>query len=181
MKTILVGLIWMLIGSVFAMSQDQPMTASGIAAYRAGDLSTAVKELEDVVSNDKGDRYAWVYLGASYLKLGDEKNAARAFKKSNLTFKNKPETLDKPLKTIRKPNPRYTEDARFLNVMGEVKVAVECKADGTIGFVFPFQKLPQGLTESSVAAAKSIKFEPGVKDGKAVDTVTVMVYTFTIY
>lgn len=181
MKTILVGIIWILIGSVIAMSQDQPVTVSGIEAYRAGDYAKAIEVLQGAVAADKSDKYAWLYLGASYLKLGDEKNAARAFQKSSLTFRDRPEALDKPLKTVRKPYARYTEDARSLNVTGEVKVAVECKADGKIGFIFPFQKLPGGLTESSVSAAKSIKFEPGVMNGKRVDAVTVIIYTFAIY
>ncbi len=88
---------------------------------------------------------------------------------------------DKPLKIISKPAVGYTEAARRNKVEGNIKVAVEFGADGKIGFVFPFQDLPDGLTANVVNAAKSIKFESAVTNGKPVTTVSVIEYSFSIF
>ncbi len=60
-----------------------------------------------------------------------------------------------------------------------MSIAVEMRGDGKIGFVVPFVELPDGLTESSVKAANSLKFEQ--KDGKPVTTVNIIDYSFNTY
>ncbi len=179
-KTVLTVLLCILASSLFANGQNHSSTKSGIDLYRAGNFSDAVGVLQSAAASEKGDKFAWVYLGASHLKLGDTKNAGRAFRRSGLTYRDKPEVLDTPLKFVRKPRPTYSRNAQLGNVTGEVKVAVEFKADGTIGFVFPFQTLPEGLTESAIRAAKSITFEPAIRNGQPVDAVSVLSYTFSI-
>ena len=64
---------------------------------------------------------------------------------------------------------------------GEIKIAVEFRADGKLGFVFPFQTLQHGLTQNAVGAASSITFEPAIKNGKPVSVVSVITYGFSIY
>jgi hypothetical protein len=66
-------------------------------------------------------------------------------------------------------------------ITGTVKVPVEYGADGKVGFIIPFQTLPFGLTQASVFAAKGIRFEPAMINGKAVPLVTVVYYNFDIY
>jgi hypothetical protein len=65
--------------------------------------------------------------------------------------------------------------------MGIVKIAVEFGANGEIGFVFPYQTLPDRLTESVINATKSIKFSPAEKDGKPVTIIRILEYSFSVY
>lgn len=181
MKKWLITFAILLMGTLTVFGQDDSVTESGIELYRAGNFQQAIEVLLGATEARKGDKLAWVYLGGSYLQIGNEKEAMRAFRKSNLDYTDSLGSFDRPLKTLRKPHPRYTHSARRNKVTGVVRVAVEFKADGSIGFVFPFDKLPEGLTESSITAANSIAFEPAVKNGKPVDTISVITYTFAIY
>ena len=187
MTRFLLGLLLAVLASSSAAIAQQPVPASaqaldtGVELYRSRSYDKAVDALKAVVSSDKKNKQAWLYLGASYVKLGKEDEAARAFRSSEFTYRDASSKLDTDLKVKRKPRASYTERARQNNTSGEVRVAVEFKADGTIGFVFPFQSLPDGLTENVIRAAKETEFEPAVKDGKPVDVISVMVYSFAIY
>jgi TonB family protein len=88
---------------------------------------------------------------------------------------------DKPLKILSKPRASYTDAARENNVMGQVRLEVTFQKDGKIGKIKIIQSLPSGLTESAVTAAKKIKFEPEMKNGKPVTVTEIQTYTFTIY
>ncbi|MEO6334634.1 MAG: tetratricopeptide repeat protein [Pyrinomonadaceae bacterium] len=181
MKKLLIGFIGVLMCSVFAFAQDNNSVEAGTEFYRAGKFEKAVETLQRAVAADKKDKLAFVYLGAAYVKLGNKKEAAKAFRNSRFDYKDSLGAFDTPLKTLRKPKATFTDSARANSVKGEVRVAVEFRADGEIGFVFPFVTLPEGLTENAVRAAKEIVFEPAIKNGKAVDVVSVVTYTFDIY
>ena len=161
--------------------QAVPSSESGIELYRAGNIDKSVEALESTVATDKNNGLAWLYLGAGYVRLGRNKEAVKAFRNSKIDFRDSPENFDTPLKVLRKPWARYTDAARQNNTTGEIKIAVEFRADGKIGFVFPFQVLPHGLTQNAVVAASSITFEPAITNGKPVSVVSVIAYGFTIY
>lgn len=163
-----------------SIAQTAATTEDGIALYRQGKYDESANVFREVVSKDKKDKLAWLYLGAAYLKVGQTKDANAAFKKSRFDDKSDPGSLDARAKIISNPRASYTSEARDSNTTGAIKIAVELKADGTIGFVFPFQTLPYGLTDNAVNSAKRIKFEPAVKDGKPVLTIAVVEYTFSI-
>ena len=175
--------LWIIFGSISAAAQSQSATTtdSGIESYRTGDYKVAIEFLKNAVAARKNDKYAWAYLGASYLHLGEEKAATRAFAKSNLSFRDKPELLDAPVKKLQSPQPTFTGSQQQNALGAEVKVAVEYKADGTIGFAFAFQALPDERTANCVRAARSIRFRPAVKNGVPVTTVNVVTYSFNIY
>ncbi len=84
-------------------------------------------------------------------------------------------------KIQKKPLPKYTDAARRGNVTGRVKLLIVLAADGTVKNVVPVESLPGGLTEQAIEVAKQIQFEPAVKDGKAVSTVKIVEYSFSIY
>ncbi|MEP7214328.1 MAG: energy transducer TonB [Acidobacteriota bacterium] len=130
---------------------------------------------------DSNDKLAWLYLGAALARSGNSKEATKAFRKSNYTFNDAAGDIDTPAKMTIKPRASYTEQARMNGQTGTVKIAVGLDADGTVGFILPFQTLPWGLTENAIAAAKAMRFKPAVKDGKSVSTVTVLSYSFDIY
>jgi TonB family protein len=73
---------------------------------------------------------------------------------------------------------RYTEEAKNQGVQGTVVLQVVFQANGAIGGVKVIRGLPYGLTESAIGAARKIKFEPAVKDGKPVSVRGSLEFTF---
>ena len=96
---------------------------------------------------------------------------------------------NKPLKILKRPRPNYTDEARAHNVMGVVKLEVTFLSDGTIGDIRWLSDHTEkeemlrkyGLVQVSVVAARKIKFEPEIVDGKPVDVTRSVGYPFTIY
>jgi hypothetical protein len=86
-----------------------------------------------------------------------------------------------PLRIISKPRPGYTDAGRIYRIEGTVVLKITFSADGTVGSVTAVSKLPMGLTQSSISAARAIAFEPATHGGKPVDAVKVVEYTFLIY
>lgn len=82
---------------------------------------------------------------------------------------------------ITRPEPQYTEDARKNSVTGEVMLRAVLSADGRVTNIQPMKRLPDGLTEKAMAAARLIKFTPAEKDGRAVSQYVTLVYNFNIY
>jgi TonB family protein len=62
----------------------------------------------------------------------------------------------------------YTFEARQNKVEGDVLLSVLFGADGKIGAIRVERGLPYGLTERAIVAARAIRFEPAMKDGKPV-------------
>jgi Gram-negative bacterial TonB protein C-terminal len=93
-------------------------------------------------------------------------------------------TIDKqttPLRILSKPRANYTDFARFYEISGKIILRLTFLADGTIGAVSPVSKLPFGLTEQAIIAARGIRFEPAMKEGKPVTMTKSIEYSFTIY
>jgi hypothetical protein len=89
---------------------------------------------------------------------------------------------NKALKIIEIPKPKYpSQENGAISVRGIVRVKVQFLANGKIGEVVPVTRLGYGLTESAITAAKEIKFEPEIKNGKAVTVIKVIPFNFSIY
>lgn len=80
-----------------------------------------------------------------------------------------------------KPEPSFTEQARQHGTVGEVVLRMVLGANGNVQYILPVKTLPDGLTESSVAAARRIKFLPATKDGRTVSQFVTVVYNYNIY
>jgi tetratricopeptide (TPR) repeat protein len=165
--------------TVFAQENKASALDEGVAFYNGGKYAEAEAALGKLVETDGKNRKAWLYLGMSRARLKKNSEAVKAFQKADQIEGGTPEPG--ALKITRKPRVNYTDAARGNQTQGTVKLAVEFGADGKILAVVPFQKLPDGLTENSVAAAKKIVFEPAYKDGKAIPTIGIVSYSFTIY
>ena len=87
----------------------------------------------------------------------------------------------KGLKVLYKPRLIYTEKARINNIEGNVRLRVTFLADGKIGAIGEIGGLPFGLTEKAIEAAKKIKFEPQIANGKPISVSKAVAFTFTIY
>lgn len=90
-------------------------------------------------------------------------------------------TVSKPLNILFKPRPRYTAAARQNEIEGDVTLRITFLDSGQIGTVTPVSALPYGLTEQAIAAAKQLRFEPQIKNGKAVTVIKPVQFSFTIY
>lgn len=86
-----------------------------------------------------------------------------------------------PLVITAQPRPSYTNIARSYGITGGVELSVTFDHDGRISAVSPIRKLPFGLTENAIRAAKEIRFTPAERDGKPVSVTRNVIYTFTIY
>lgn len=85
------------------------------------------------------------------------------------------------VKIISKPKAPYTDEARQNNVQGSVTLKIVFLASGQIGSVTAVSRLPYGLTENAIAAAKQIKFEPKKVNGVPVTVSMTFQYGFNIY
>lgn len=92
-----------------------------------------------------------------------------------------PKGVSTPIRIISKPRAGYTEAARINNVQGSVRVRVVLLANGQVGSVTPVTRLPHGLTEQAIAAAKQITFEPKKVNGVPIATTVTLDYGFNIY
>jgi TonB family protein len=95
--------------------------------------------------------------------------------KPNLT------AVTQPLKILYKPKGTYTDEARTNNVQGTVRLKITLLASGQIGSITPVTRLPHGLTEQAIAAARQIKFEPAKVNGVPVSKIVTFDYGFNIY
>jgi hypothetical protein len=84
--------------------------------------------------------------------------------------------IPNPFKILKQPRAKYTNIARKYNIQGVVRLRLTFLANGTIGDVGVVNKLPFGLTNSAINAAKTIEFVPGTANiSKTVE------YRFTLY
>ena len=80
-----------------------------------------------------------------------------------------------------KAEPLYTERARQNQVTGTVRLRLVLGADGKVQHIYPTRRLPDGLTEAAIQAARKIRFIPAMKDGRFVSQFVTIEYNFNIY
>jgi TonB family protein len=86
-----------------------------------------------------------------------------------------------PLQIISKPKATYTDAARTNNVQGSVRLKITLLASGAVGSITPVTRLPHGLTEQAIAAARQIRFKPKMINGVPQSVVVTFDYGFNIY
>ncbi len=130
----------------------------------------------------------FVAKGAGSRRIGMELEAMNVFfdyfsreKTDPLLPKPEPEPGVTPLKILSKPKASYTDSARQANVQGEITLAVLFGASGKVEHVLTLKRLGYGLDEQALKAVRQIKFEPKMKDGKAISSVRLVSYGFNIY
>jgi TonB family protein len=86
-----------------------------------------------------------------------------------------------PYKITYQPKAVYTEDGRIAGAEGSVRLAIHLGANGKVLHVLKLWGIGYGLDEEAIKAAKAIRFEPKMVDGKPVPVVIIREYTFDIY
>jgi len=86
--------------------------------------------------------------------------------------------VEKSAQLLDLPLAVYTNEARAAHARGDVRLRLVLAADGKIKYIFPLKSLRYGLTESAMAAANQIKFEPAIRNGKPASQFLTLVYEF---
>lgn len=178
MRNLFIALIILLsMTAVFGQGDER---AKGIELYQDGKFEESVTVLRKVVEADPVNKVAWMYLGASLANSGKGTEALEAFMKPGgglkIDYK-----YEKELKVIKKSPAPYTDSARRKGIEGTIDAIVEFKGDGKVGFVIITKGLPEGLNENVVDAARKVKFEAAIRNGRPVSVVKMMQYTFDTY
>ncbi|MBA3804955.1 MAG: energy transducer TonB [Acidobacteria bacterium] len=92
-----------------------------------------------------------------------------------------PREVTQKARILSKPEPEYTEAARKYAVSGTVVLRAVFSSTGELTNIRVLRKLPHGLTEQSVIAARGMKFQPPIKDGRPVSQYIQIEYNFNLY
>jgi tetratricopeptide (TPR) repeat protein len=142
----------------------------------AADLRRAAEIVEDYLTlQPRGADFWRAQLDS--LRFHAE-HTAKAAEQASVFFAS---DLEKKAQITDRPDPLYTKEARENQVTGTVRLSMVLAADGTVKYIFALTRLPDGLTESSIRAARSIKFIPAMKDGHPVSQFVTIEYSFDIY
>lgn len=88
--------------------------------------------------------------------------------------------VDSPVTILLKPKPTYPELARLYMIDGMVKLRVTFEKDSQIGEIRVLNKLPLGMTQNAMSAARDIRFSPALRIGQPYATTRVMEYPFSL-
>ena len=92
-----------------------------------------------------------------------------------------PGELDTPPKLLRRVTPMYPEKARSRGLNGRVVVRLTVSSEGKAVGVSVHSADPAGyFEEEALRAVARMRFSPGKKDGRAVDTLVLMPFDFHI-
>ena len=81
---------------------------------------------------------------------------------------------------VSKPAPGYTTEAERNLTTGVVRLRAVLAADGRVRHIVVMKRLPDGLTERCVAAARRIRFTPATLNGRRVSQFVILEYNFGI-
>ncbi len=92
-----------------------------------------------------------------------------------------PKGVTEKAHVLSKLEPSYTESARKYSVQGTVILRAVFSSSGEVNSIRVVKKLPHGLTQRAIEAARQIKFTPAQKDGHAVSMYIQLEYNFYLY
>jgi TonB family protein len=85
-----------------------------------------------------------------------------------------------PLEILDKPRPTYSEEARRLQIEGEVVLEALFSASGRIRVTRVVHSLGHGLDENAIQAAAGIRFRPATDNGSPRDMLAVVRVAFQL-
>ena len=85
-----------------------------------------------------------------------------------------------PVEIVFKPKPVYTDEARKMQLEGEVLLEVMFGANGELRVNRVVRGLGHGLDEAAVTATNKIKFKPAQRNGSAVDSTAIVHVMFQL-
>lgn len=158
------------------------INAGNKAKDEVGFLNRATGALEQGLAKSKGSPL--------YSDLEAELASISAFR-TYFSRDDKPITADTapqapqpgvtPYRIFAKPRASYTDAARSSGVQGTIRVAVLLGASGKVESVMFLKRLGYGLEREVLKAARAIRFDPKMVNGKPVPVVVTVEYGFSIY
>jgi TonB family protein len=85
------------------------------------------------------------------------------------------------VRILEKAEPTYSESARRFGVQGRIVLRAVFAKDGQVTNIQVVSKLPHGLTQKGIDAARAIRFVPASKDGQPVSMWMELQYNFHLY
>ncbi|MEO8433542.1 MAG: energy transducer TonB [Pyrinomonadaceae bacterium] len=102
----------------------------------------------------------------------DPRDTNRIFKADQVTQR---------ARIVFKPEPQYTEEARRNQITGTAILRVVFSLSGEVTDIRAVHRLPMGLTERAIAAARQIRFLPATRNGRPVSVYVQLEYSFNLY
>lgn len=162
-------------GKSLANREEEAATAAARANAEGGGVGPARAGADDSSSNSRSGNSS----AGDKVAVGSGTPAGSPPSDYNRTFTAR-EVMKKA--NIRgKPEPLYTEAARKFGVTGTVRVRLILGASGQVSGITAVSRLPHGLTQKALEAARVIKFDPAIKDGRPVSQYVTIGYNFNIY
>lgn len=87
---------------------------------------------------------------------------------------------DSPVEIEFKPTPEYSAEARAAGIEGDVLLEVEFSAAGAVRVLRVIEGLGYGLDALAVRAAEEMRFTPAMRNGRRVDTRSVVSIVFRL-
>jgi len=148
----------------FGAPEDDPRLKKFFSSF-----SLHKKKDSEVVNDGPGEAYEPKFeAGAANWSAADEKLYVG-------------KDVNRKVRLGMKPEPAYTEVARQNGITGTVVIKCVFASNGSVNNIRIVSRLPFGLTERAIDAAKKIKFIPAVKDGKYVSMWMQLEYNFNLY
>lgn len=154
--------------------KSEAVTAEEDATHSlpSGRVFTATGVVGPGRGGNPGGNNANVGGGEPATKAGGGTDSNQIFKGSEVNQKTR---------VLSKPEPQYTESARKYSVTGTVVLRAVFSSSGEVKSLSVVSRLPHGLTERALEAARQIRFVPAVKDGQAVSMYIQLEYNFNLY
>jgi len=89
--------------------------------------------------------------------------------------------VEQKARILARPEPMYTESARKFSVTGTVLLRAVFAKDGKVKNIRVIKRLPHGLTDVAVMAARRIRFIPAQIDARPVSQYIQIEYNFNLY
>jgi TonB family protein len=85
-----------------------------------------------------------------------------------------------PPRVLSKVEPEYTKEASAAKISGSVLLALVVGSDGVARDIQVKQSLDPGLDANAISAVQQWKFQPGTKDGQAVNVMATIEINFRL-
>jgi TonB family protein len=143
-----------------------------VVGSKPGDSTTGLSTFLSSIRFSKQPEGIQAADGAGEQPAENPDLASSIFSSKNVTRK---------VSVITKPEPRYTEEARKNQITGTVVLRAVFTSSGAVTKIAAVSKLPDGLTDQAIGAAKQIRFIPAIKDGRFVSMWIELQYNFNLY
>ena len=120
----------------------------------------------------------FVYYSTTFSQSGTNANSNQANQTEEKIYT--AQEISKKVVIVSKPVPEYTRKARENRTEGTVVIRSVFRSSGKVTNVQAIKRLPDGLTEEAIEAARKIKFKPAQKDGRPVSTFVMLEYSFRL-